>query len=498
MNTLDFTRPAKNAGLSAAPATPDLQRSSPKSAEPFDALMNRALTQPSRRYSERPEAAKEPASESGFHRAVKDKSGTAKKPKLAERAESPASETSASPVGAETSIREQKNSDALDSSADNVTDGAPAQAATTSPVEGGAMMTASLVPVVAAQADVQTPAAAKAFGGVNAVSTVAVANETPGTPISEPARSEFGNGPQRADSEIGVPSATPKASAEISTLTPEPAKKSEPASGAVPIDSLLDKPEIAQDSPAIAAIPTADKLRSQVSEPSGISAAQQAATMNDADKANKFAGPEQNLPGVTARERMPVAEKPLSVSAADATNTTYATHTTHAERASVSSPVDNLISVSAQTELRTRALDRTHDIVALHGMRLKDSNADSLNVVIKPGAGIQLSLQLIQSADGIQAQATLNKGDFNQLNQHWPELQQRLEERGIRLAPLGGESSAAANDNGNFQRQQHRPAENESLAPGAFAEFALAGAVASSSAARVAAPAVERGWEGWA
>jgi hypothetical protein len=148
--------------------------------------------------------------------------------------------------------------------------------------------------------------------------------------------------------------------------------------------------------------------------------------------------------------------------------------------------------------LRVRALDRTHDIMALHGMRLKESNTDSLHVVIKPGAGLQLSLQLKQNGDGIEAHAVLQRGDFNQLNQHWTELQQRLEQRGIRLAPLGHENSAASNGNENFQRQPHPPAEQDSLTVGAFAEFAHAVAGGGSSAARVSQVAAERGWESWA
>jgi len=157
----------------------------------------------------------------------------------------------------------------------------------------------------------------------------------------------------------------------------------------------------------------------------------------------------------------------------------------------------SLLSASSQTELRTRALDRTHDILALHGLQLKQTNTDSLHVVIKPGAGVQLSLQMKQNSDGIEAQAILQQGDFKQLNQHWAGLQQRLEERGIKLAPLGQDSSATNVGGENFQRPspQQTPEQN-SLSAGAFAEFASARAATSTPAAAAAVTA--GGWEGWA
>ena len=46
------------------------------------------------------------------------------------------------------------------------------------------------------------------------------------------------------------------------------------------------------------------------------------------------------------------------------------------------------------TDVRMRALDRTHDMVALHALRLVESKADVLSVMIKPAVGMELSLEL--------------------------------------------------------------------------------------------------------
>jgi hypothetical protein len=155
--------------------------------------------------------------------------------------------------------------------------------------------------------------------------------------------------------------------------------------------------------------------------------------------------------------------------------------------------------VSAVVDIHTRALERTHDMVALHALRLVDSKSDSLNVVIKPGAGLQLSLEMRQRGDGIDIHAVLQHGDFEHLNQHWPELQERLEQRGVRLSTLTeGTASMAGDSNGGFQSPQHGFASTDPLETSAFAAFALAGpALVPANSSPVPAMML-RGWESWA
>jgi len=47
-----------------------------------------------------------------------------------------------------------------------------------------------------------------------------------------------------------------------------------------------------------------------------------------------------------------------------------------------------------------------------------------------------LSLHLQLRDGGVEVQAVLDRGNFGLLNRHWPELQQQLELRGVRVAPL--------------------------------------------------------------
>jgi hypothetical protein len=156
-------------------------------------------------------------------------------------------------------------------------------------------------------------------------------------------------------------------------------------------------------------------------------------------------------------------------------------------------PVLNVLDLPSLADARMRAVERTHDMMALHAMRLVESKSDTLSVVLKPAVGTELSLELRQRNGGVEAQATLTRGDHRFLSQHWPELQQRMELRGIKLAPLGGGDSLSANDNSHFQQPQTSQEEAAQQAS-AFAEFAFVRSGGAS--ARLAV--VHDGWESWA
>jgi hypothetical protein len=165
-------------------------------------------------------------------------------------------------------------------------------------------------------------------------------------------------------------------------------------------------------------------------------------------------------------------------------------HTSTEDTASVLNSLD----LPSLADARMRALDRTQDMVALHGMRLVESKMDALSVVIKPAIGTELSLDLRQQADGVEAHATLLRGDPQFLREQWSNLQERLEQRGIKLADLNYGPNMYANDQ---QQSQPRQTTEEEVAQqaSAFAEFA-ASSQAGGATARLAS--VHDGWESWA
>lgn len=240
----------------------------------------------------------------------------------------------------------------------------------------------------------------------------------------------------------------------------------------------------------------------------GTPAAKQEMSMKKQDNTNKVAGSgEQVLPGGVAASTpdkvLPARGNFVVSSAAGAAtaDTTAAANSLNLGQTltATGSSAGSLVS-SNLIDLPARALERTHDMVALHALRVVDIKSDSLQVVIKPGAGIQLALELRQRDDGIEARAILQQGDFNQLNLHWTDLQQRLEQRGIRLAPLTGEDNAVAFGGGNeFQHKQQRPPEEQDpLAAGAFADYALATAMSAPAGRPTPYAVTPRGWQTWA
>ena len=75
---------------------------------------------------------------------------------------------------------------------------------------------------------------------------------------------------------------------------------------------------------------------------------------------------------------------------------------------------------------------------------LQHTNATSLAVVLKPDGNTQLSLHLKMQHGNFEAIAVLERGDFKSLTSEWAQLQSRLSDHGIRLAPLVSNLSRTA------------------------------------------------------
>ncbi|HWD93801.1 MAG TPA: hypothetical protein VG938_15785 [Verrucomicrobiae bacterium] len=276
-------------------------------------------------------------------------------------------------------------------------------------------------------------------------------------------------------------------------LTANDAAAKEPLESKLPSDKAV--PATAPDSSA---------------DPAGTSAAKQYLTMKKMEKAPKVAGSaEQVLPGnaATGSEQLPMAQKSADAALLHGSEKPGSTITVDSATPVPISP-EPTAATATQAALpamgadsRLRVLERTHDIVALHAMRLNQSASDALHVVVKPGGGVQLSLELRQNEGIIEVSASLHKGDFSHLNQYWPELQQRLEARGVRVGDLGRSENFSDTSNEQFQQpkqQQQQTPDQDPLHAGAFAEFALAGSLREAPALRAARATAYRGWESWA
>jgi hypothetical protein len=142
-----------------------------------------------------------------------------------------------------------------------------------------------------------------------------------------------------------------------------------------------------------------------------------------------------------------------------------------------------------------RSIERAHDLMSLHALRLRDCGADSLHVVIKPGSGLRLSLNLQMRGGSVAIQARLNHGDFDFLSRHWNELQQQFAARGIRLASLEQGEPTLGSTPDDCRNANLRPGQGDARSAEAFAGLA-------STRSLVIPPApsraeIPRGQESW-
>ena len=179
----------------------------------------------------------------------------------------------------------------------------------------------------------------------------------------------------------------------------------------------------------------------------GTAVAQMESAMKKAEKTTKTAHPsEQNLPG---------EEYGVPVSADSLPSTS---------------------SITDQSPSNSPAwLERANELISLHAIRLTESGRDHFSVNIEPGNSITLSLELRWQTDGIAVQTQIVSGDFNQLSQYWPNLQQQLQPRGINLASLAHRGQASQ------PRNQNAP--NTSAKHGGT-EFAFGGSMTESPVSR--------------
>jgi hypothetical protein len=227
-------------------------------------------------------------------------------------------------------------------------------------------------------------------------------------------------------------------------------------------------------------------------DPGGISGAKYPLPMQKADKANNFSG--------STEKKLPDTGEPVPVRTRSGASLYQQSEIVGATPSSVSGPASSgenssISEIAAQWPSPVRSLERAHDLMSLHAFRLRDSGADSLRVVIKPGLGLELSLNLQMRDGAVEMQALLQRGNYEFLNLHWPELQQQLEARGVRLASLAC-SDQLTNGDSSHSQQPRQEAEHPGKA-GAFAEFALNGTLVPKPAAKTRTP-VPRGWESWA
>ncbi len=88
---------------------------------------------------------------------------------------------------------------------------------------------------------------------------------------------------------------------------------------------------------------------------------------------------------------------------------------------------------------------------------LRRGDGASVSLVLRPDANIQLALHVKFQQGHLEALAVLERGDFAALGAGWTQLQSRLAEQGVRLAPLVPGSDPSMSFLGG---EPHRPGQD--------------------------------------
>lgn len=97
---------------------------------------------------------------------------------------------------------------------------------------------------------------------------------------------------------------------------------------------------------------------------------------------------------------------------------------------------------------------RLHPLITEAALRLQDSGRDSVTVTLRPDPGTELNLEIRVVEGRLEARMEVQTGDAAGLESNWRELQQRLEDHGIRLADPGTALGGTSGDG----RQKQAPA----------------------------------------
>lgn len=478
-----------NAPINNSSGRPDLTANDNQSSAscPFDLAMDRALA----KNSDQPAAEKGPQPD--LHKPARQRMG---------------SRSSANPTNSANRTSSQRKT----AVPTNAKDGLPARADASKNEESPSPAEPGKTLILASDASLIQPQVAPA----PCILSLPPAPAAPAAPASNSAEREGAPAPRPSNeaSQIQARDANPAtaSAAAPAEADPEQAAAPRPDGPAAPDVSGLapelgtpltnaDQPVTPTAASAAALDPPGSTPGNEFPQPLGTSAAQTELLMKKAEKVPETADlSEQNLPGqrtvAAGQAETRVAEPPLSMHFVDSARLAAASANVPDNLNDSQAAASTAISTSSSDDARLRSLERTHDLVAMHALHMTRSGNETLRVVIEPGAGTRLSLELRFSNGGIEAQALLHRGDFEFLNGHWAELQQRLESRGVHLAALEYPTSSTTDQ--RHSQQAGRRFGDEPPTRSAFAELALDGSMKDSPAARPGRLRTYDGWETWA
>jgi hypothetical protein len=194
---------------------------------------------------------------------------------------------------------------------------------------------------------------------------------------------------------------------------------------------------------------TRSRRRDSSSETGGIRAAQRDTTMKNNGQENQIAGARvQNVP-VSGRDGN-VSPNIVATGGAGASRTGEAVRETEKRfGTSVGEAVSMAIGglrggagshfASELPPLSTGPLKTSEQLVlslTREVMQFKNFKSDSMAVVLKPDKNTEIFLHLAMRNGAVEVQARFDRGDFSSVNSQWAQLQQTMQQQGVKLSSL--------------------------------------------------------------
>ncbi len=144
--------------------------------------------------------------------------------------------------------------------------------------------------------------------------------------------------------------------------------------------------------------------------------------------------------------------------------------------------------------------------ISQHTAELRDLKSDSMTVVLRPDAETEIYLRFRAKEGQIEVAARLDRGDSESLRSHWPQMQQALQQQGIRLGSLQDSGFQRQDSTPSFhhdtpQHQRQQPSEEQNGLSTFLEDMAASGSSRPSSTkrqTRAGGTNGPRGWETWA
>lgn len=191
----------------------------------------------------------------------------------------------------------------------------------------------------------------------------------------------------------------------------------------------------------------------------GIGGAKSSETMKTAIKKEEVAGvAQQILPGqapvtVSTLPTLPGETRRGSIGAVASVESLHLTG-----KITPASDQSDVAGAENKTELRaTSPLVRVSELISREVRMFKRAGDDLVEVVLTPDTKTQISLRLQWREGQVEVQARCDFGDFQSLNQQWPQLQVSLANQGVRLSHLSERAPTGFTEffnNPNFSQQK--------------------------------------------